>query len=115
MSYHASTETLDHIAALVNQARPDWDAMLVRVILQGHAHQVDGNDLAIAALRAAANLDLPRPAAIGWRGPHWRDLATVPPEAERPKRCNVCGKTEPRCYTERPGRDDDHAFEAVSA
>lgn len=115
MSYQASPETLDHLAALVHQARPDWDEPLVRLILQGHAHQVDGNDLAIAALRAAANPALPKPASIGWRGPHWRDLDTVPPEAALPKRCSVCGKTEPRCYTERPGIDDDHAFEAVAS
>lgn len=115
MSYQASPETLDHLAALVHQARPDWEPMLVRVILQSHAHHVDGNDLAIAALRAAANPDLPKPASIGWRGPHWRGLDTMPPNVAPSRRCNVCGKTEPDCYTQRPGRDDDHAFEPVPA
>lgn len=112
--YTASNETCSYIAALVEQQRPDWDAGLVKVILLQHAPLVDGTDLAIAALRASLDLNLPGPKAIGWRGPHWRDLETCPPEAARPKRCGVCGRLEPQCYTVRHG-DDDHRFEPTDS
>jgi hypothetical protein len=109
--YTATTDTLDHIAALVVQTRPAWDLNLVRSILAAHAHQVDGADLAVAAIRCAMNLDLHWPKAIGWRGAHWDGLDTKPPEARNAPLCYICHKPEPRCYTERPGRDDDHHFE----
>lgn len=109
MTYTANPPTVDHIAALVVQARPDWDLPVVRVVLNSHAPQVDGTDLAIAALRAAQNDKLPGPKAIGWRGPHWDGLGTCPPQVKAPPRCDVCGKPEPKCY-DRRGVDDDHAF-----
>lgn len=109
--YTASHDTLSHVIALVEQARPEWDPGLVRIVLHSHTGHVDGNDLAIAALRAAADLNLPGPKSIGWRGPHWDGLGTKPPEIKDQLRCVVCGKTEPRCYSERPGLDDDHVFE----
>lgn len=108
--YTASTETCDRIAALVEQQRPEWDRQLVKVILLQHAPLVDGTDLAIAALRASLDLNLPGPKSIGWRGPHWHGLTTCPPEAAKPKRCGVCGRHEPQCYAVRFG-DDDHVFE----
>lgn len=111
-TYKATADTISHLAHLVHQQRPDWDVFLVRVILDAHSHQVAGNDLAIAALRAAADDRLPSPKAIGWRGPHWHGLATCPPEAQRQPRCGVCGLPESRCY-DRKGIDDDHAFEPV--
>lgn len=110
--YTATQDTLDHIAALVEQVRPEWEPSLVKIVLRHHCSLVDGNDLAIAALRAAANLDLPNPKAIGWRGKHWDGLDTVPLEVKSPDRCDTCGKPEPRCWSERPGRDDDHVFVA---
>lgn len=109
--YAATTDAIEHIAALVVQQRPEWDAALVKIILHSHAGQVDGNDLAIAALRAAGNPDLPTPKAIGWRGRHWDGLGTVPPDVAPAERCFVCGKREPECWSSRPGRDDDHVFE----
>jgi hypothetical protein len=112
MTYNAGTDTVSHISALVCAARPDWDEWLVRAVLMSHAMQVDGNDLAIAALRAARNPDLPGPKAIGWRGPHWDGLTTKPPTIADPARCASCGKTEPFCYSRRVG-DDDHVFETV--
>lgn len=112
MSYTATLDTLDHIAALVQQQRPEWEPSLVKIILRSHADLVDGTDLAIAALRAANNLDLPTPKAIGWRGKHWDDLATQPIEVKSPERCDTCGKPEPRCWSERPG-PDDHRFVAM--
>lgn len=111
MGYTASLDTLDLVARLVEQERPDWDPVLVKLVLHSHTSLVDGSDLAIAALRAAQNRDLPTPKAIGWRGPHWRDLATQPIEVRAAERCTTCGKPEPRCVMERPGRDDDHRFE----
>jgi hypothetical protein len=112
--YQASPETLTQVAALVVQERPEWDAALVRIILASHAAQVAGTDLAIAALRAAQDRNLPTPKAIGWRGPHWHGLETAPVEVTGGPRCTTCGKIEPRCWSERPGRDDDHQFEAAS-
>lgn len=109
MGYTARTEDLEHIAALVHLERPSWDPNLIKVILTSHAHQVDGTDLAIAALRCAKNLDLPTPKAIGWRGPHWRGLDTMPPNVQAPTRCLICGRPEPECYAVRPG-PDDHPF-----
>lgn len=112
-NYTATADTLNHVAYLVHQKRPSWDVLTVRVVLHSHAHEVDGNDLAIAALRAAADDRLPTPKAIGWRGPHWRDLKTCPPEAKRQPVCGVCRKVESKCY-DRKGLDDDHAFEPVT-
>ena len=113
MTYAPTADTIDHLTALVCQRRPAWDSGLVTIVLRAHASQVDGNDLAIAALRAAADERLPGPKAIGWRGPHWLGLDTCPPEAKRQPRCGICGKPENRCY-DRKGIDDDHAFEAVN-
>lgn len=110
-TYNAGPDTIERIAYLVHAARPDWDSQLVKVVLFAHWAQVDGNDLAIAALRAAANPDLPGPKAIGWRGPHWDGLDTKPVKIRDPQRCDVCGKPEPDCYSQRPGIDDDHVFE----
>lgn len=110
--YTAGHENVRHIAALVCEARPQWDPGLVQVVLLSHVGQVDGSDLAVAAIRAACNPDLPTPKAIGWRGPHWDGLATTPPHVTTGPRCSVCGKVEPRCYGERPG-PDDHAFDPV--
>lgn len=110
MRYHATTETIEHITQLVYQVRPGWDPALVRIILRSHVAHVDGNDLAIAALRCASNETMPGPKAIGWRGPHWRDLDTRPPEVKGVLWCEVCGKVESRCLTER-WADDDHDFE----
>lgn len=112
MTYTASAETVDHLAALVQQARPAWELTTIRLVLLAHAGTVDGTDLAIAALRAAIDPNLPSPKAIGWRGPHWRDLKTCPPSAAKSPLCWVCNKPEHRCYSERKGVDDDHAFEA---
>lgn len=113
-TYEASRETIDHLVALVVQARPSWDQQLVHVVLSDLARKVAGNDLAIAALRAASNTDLPQPKAIAWRGPHWVGLESDPPAGPlNPPRCGVCGHHEPRCYSVRHG-DDDHTFEPVA-
>lgn len=112
MTYNAGPETVEHIAYLVHAERPEWDVYLVRGVLLGHAMQVDGTDLALAAIRAARNHDLPGPKAIGWRGKHWDGLGSKPPEISDPARCTTCGKTEPRCWDQRPG-DDDHDFVSV--
>lgn len=112
MGYTATTDTLDHITAMVAQERPEWEPGLVKYILQSHAGQVTGSDLAIAALRAAQNRNLPSPKAIGWRGPHWDGLATKPADQVSPEWCGICGRREPECYSVR-GPDDDHVFEPV--
>jgi hypothetical protein len=113
MTYTAQTETVKHLAALVIQARPEWDLWLVEVVLLNHADQVDGTDLAIAALRCAKNPGYPTPKAIGWRGPHWDGLETMPAEVKRPDRCYTCGKPEPLCYGVRLA-DDTHLFETIA-
>lgn len=113
MTYNANPAVVDHIAALVVQACPEWDLLLTRIVLNSHASTVDGTDLAIAALRAAQTERFKTlgPRSIGWRGPHWDDLATQPPKvSERSVRCDTCGKTESRCYSNRIGIDDDHPF-----
>lgn len=110
MTYNAGVDTIDRIAYLVYAARPDWDSSLVRVILLSHAMQVDGTDLAIAALRAASDPSNRSPKVIGWRGPHWDGLGTRPADQRTYTWCGVCGKIEPRCLSERFG-DDDHEHE----
>lgn len=110
MTYNLGSDGITHLAFLVHCERPDWDEYLVRAILGAHALQVNGTDLAIAALRAARNRDLPAPKAIGWRGPHWDGLDTKPAKMQDPERCDVCGKIEPDCWSQRPGRGDDHVF-----
>lgn len=108
--HQASDAMIAHIAALVHDARRDWDVVVVKLVLGAHRTQCAGTDLFIAALRAAQNDQFLTPKAIGWRGPHWDGLATRPVEAESAVRCDTCGKTEPRCYSDRPGKDDDHVF-----
>jgi hypothetical protein len=109
--FTAGMETVDHIAALVAEIRPSWDPHLVKLVLHSHTSMVNGADLAIAALRCAADESMPYPKSIGWRGPHWSGLETMPADVAPPEQCDVCGKVEPRCYSERIGIDDDHAFE----
>lgn len=111
MGYTARQAELSAIADLVFQERPEWDRNLIFVVLTSHVALVDGTDLAIAALRCAQNRDYPTPKAIGWRGPHWRGLDTMPIEVRAPDRCKTCGRTEPDCYAVRPGQGDDHTFE----
>lgn len=113
MRYTAGPDTLDHIVQLVWQVRPGWDPDLVRLVLEHHVTHVDGNDLAIAALRCASDENMLTPKTIGWRGPHWRDLDTRPHEVKDPRWCAVCMKPEPRCETER-WADDDHTFEPMA-
>lgn len=109
--YTATTPTIQAIATLVHEARPDWPEALVVAVLEGHAHQVDGSDLAIAAIRAAKTPTFHTPKTIGWRGPHWSGLATMPSGMLTSRRCGVCGKWEDVCQTTRIGVDDDHEFE----
>lgn len=112
MTYAPDRDTTEHLVELAIQERPDWDRGLLRVILNDLvAKRVTGNDLALATLRLAADPKLLPAKAIAWRGAHWRDLDSTPPEVSLPDRCRVCGKPEPRCLTERPGLDDDHQFE----
>lgn len=111
MHYTATHDTIEHIVELVVQVQPGWDAGLVRVVLHSHTAHVDGNDLAIAALKYACSPNAVGPKGIGWRGPHWHDLDTKPVEIKESKWCGVCGKLgEPRCRIERLA-DDDHEFE----
>lgn len=109
----ATRESLEHVAALIHQTRPEWDEYLVMVVLGDLAPRVDGTDLAIAALRCAQDTTMLTPKAIGW-GRHWRGLDTEPPAVTASaQRCDVCGKTEARCLGERIGVDDDHAYDPV--
>lgn len=110
MHYTATIDTIDHIVQLVEQVRPQWDPALVRIVLLSHTSHVHGNDLAIAALRCASDENMPSPKAIGWRGPHWRDLGSKPPEVKDQQWCGICTKPESRCRSERLA-DDDHDFE----
>lgn len=114
MGYTAQAEQIAAIADLVYAERPEWEPSLVRIVLMAHAGQVDGTDLAVAALRCAQNRDYPTPKAIGWRGPHWRGLDTMPVTAAPRTRCRICGRTEAECYAVRPG-PDDHPFSPVEA
>lgn len=112
-AHNASDQELDAIAFLVTQSRPDWS--LVRTVLEAHRTQVTASDLAVAALRAAANPDYRTPRTIGWRGPHWHGLDTAPVTVLALPRCGVCGKREDLCETQRIGQDDDHDFEPTRA
>lgn len=98
------------VAALVARFRPEWPAIQVQSILESHPN-AEAWPATIAALRAAADPDLPHPRAIMWRGRHWDGLEGDLPETVRPQeRCEVCGKLEADCYTA-PGRHvDDHKF-----
>lgn len=111
--YTPDSDALDAIACLVSKARPDWSPVLVRSVLDAHAHQVDPSDLAVAAIRAAKTPTFMSPKTIGWRGPHWAGLDTMPVGLLTSRRCGVCGKFEDLCETTRIGVDDDHEFEPV--
>lgn len=106
-----TSTTISHLVALIYEVRPDWESVVVRAVLNAHADQVRLSDLSVAAIRCAADPTVVSPKVIGWRGPHWRGLQTKPgiPSDPGPK-CGVCGKPEPRCWSERPG-PDDHQFE----
>lgn len=108
-----SPTVCQEIAELVSLFRPDWPAHIVRSVLESHPH-AEALPVAIAALRAAANPDLPHPRSIMWKGKHWQGIEGTLPAAVRPlERCEVCGKTEELCYTA-PGRaQDDHPFTPV--
>jgi hypothetical protein len=111
MTYRMGEETAAHVAALVTIERPEWEPALVKIVLLSHAHAFDGSDLAVAAIRCAQDPASPAPKAIAWNGPHWRGLKTQPTPPMQRVLCKVCGKPEPVCVYNRPGIDDDHAFE----
>lgn len=108
----ANPADLQAIARLAHSTRPDWPEAAILTVLQSHAAQVHLADLTVAAMRAAQRPEFRTPRAIGWRGPHWDGAKTMPLEVAAKDRCDTCGKTEPRCLTERPGQDDDHVFVA---
>lgn len=112
--HHASRSEVDHLALLIIGLRPEWDEGLVRVVLLSHRDQCDASDLAIAALRAARNPDCPHPKWLGHRGPWWDVAITTPVYVKPTERCQICNKTEPDCYSQRPGAGDDHRFETPS-
>lgn len=103
-----SEETAGAIAELVSRFRPDWPAHAVKAILTSHP-KADALPVAIAALRACGNADLPDARAIMWRGPHWSGLEDSMPDRQPKGACSICGKDEAMCYV-RPGGDDDHKF-----
>lgn len=113
--HNASPVELDAIAELVFAIRPRWETGLVRAVLLAHVQQVDAGDLAVAAIRAAQNMDYRTPKTIGWRGPHWDGARTKPLDQQRLAYCRTCGKREDKCETQRIGLDDDHAFEPSSS
>jgi hypothetical protein len=104
------SDVVPHVSATVCEMRPDWDEWVVGAVLRDLSQRVPVEDWAPAALLAAANLDLPSPKAIIWRGSHWDHAKVKPAEVTERERCDVCGKTESRCLTQRPGKDDDHPF-----
>ena len=99
------------LAQLGSNIRPEWPAAIVTAVLQGHAHQADAGDLAVAAIRAAQRPHYKTPKTIGWRGPHWDGCRTSPNRLQTGQRCGVCGKPEDLCETQRAGLDDDHDYE----
>lgn len=103
-------ETCRVIAELVERFRPDWPAHVTASILSSHPNAA-AHPVAIAALRAAGDPDLPHPRSIMWKGKHWSGLEGDLPDSVTPQqRCTVCGKIESQCYTA-PGRHlDDHPF-----
>ncbi len=109
--HRATTQDLASIVQLVSEMRPDWDSNLISLVLIAHRDQVDAADLAVAAIRAAQDPEHRTPKVIGWRGHHWDGARTKPPRIRDLEICGVCGKPEDRCYSERPGHDDDHDFE----
>lgn len=99
---------------LLRSLRPDWDRWLVESVLQSHAHQYDLADLVEATVRVARDENIGTPKGLFWSTRHWRGLDTQPSSTSGNRlRCYVCGKTEAKCATERPGLDDDHEFEPV--
>lgn len=104
-----------HLAELVVAVRPKWERWLVLSILQSHSHNVTLVDMTIAAMRIANDPTIDTPKAIGWKNKHYRDLDTAPAIVTKHReRCDVCGKPEERCLTERPG-PDDHDYTPTSA
>jgi hypothetical protein len=114
-AHRATDRELAHIADLICGYRPGWDPNLVAYILRDASRDVASSDLAVAAIRYAADPKYDTPKGIKWKGPHWRDLATRPVDVQiSEQRCDTCGKPESRCITERPG-PDDHPFTPTPA
>lgn len=106
---------LVNITDLLRSLRPDWERFLIEAVLQSHAHHVDLADLVQASVRTAKDPTMMSPKAIGWATRHWRDLDTQPVQVANDRvRCDVCGKPERKCLTERPG-PDDHPFTVRTA
>lgn len=110
LAHPISPTEVELLAGLICGYRPSWDPALVKYILND-CREVDSADLAIAAIRYAADSRYDTPKGIKWKGPHWRDLNTTPLTVTiSNQRCTTCGKPEQKCITERPGRDDDHRY-----
>lgn len=107
---YADHQACQTLADLVIKLRPKWDRWILLSVLQSHAHNVTLEDLTVASVRVASDPTIDTPKAIGWKSRHYRDLDTAPVMVHKQReRCDVCGKTEERCITERPG-PDDHAY-----
>lgn len=107
---HADHHARVALAEIIIKIRPAWPHWLICSVLQAHAHNVTLEDLTIAAVRVAMDKTIDTPKAIGWKSRHYRDLDTAPMIVSKQReRCDICGKTEERCVTDRPG-PDDHVY-----
>lgn len=116
--------TAEHLAAVVAALRSDWDERGIVAALAQARDRGDVSQVAMAAIRAAADPSNRTPAVIAMEGPHWREkpaaarikdpaYATVPFE----EACVTCGRSEYWCRAaERPvdddGERDGHVFQS---
>jgi len=81
----------DHLAALMHELRPEWDAHGCLKALEKVAGR-NPFDIAMAALRAAADLGAKTPGVIPSDGPHWREKLSEQRAPRNPLPHEECGR-----------------------
>lgn len=93
MTFHEMTYKQGQaLTAFLHELRGDWDKPGIEHALSVARGKGTAPDVAVAAIRAAAQAGNRTPAVIGMDGPHWREPAT-----EKPKPTNRPPKRDEDC------------------
>jgi hypothetical protein len=92
-----SREQAQALTRLVHLLRPAWNEEGIYAAV-ARVKERDAYDVALAAIRAAADKNANTPGVIPSPGPHWNEAAPVEPkvpvlsrEERRARTCDICG------------------------
>jgi hypothetical protein len=111
MNEQLTKDQAQHLATFINAVRPSWHPTAIMNALAAARERGPAFDVALAAIRVAANSQKETPAIIPLEGPHWHQSARSPVPPIPPRKCPTCRSyhTEAdRCLGPTPARRDDN-------